>query len=876
MSCLWKMSEFAVSAVLFLALALSGCTAAQSIKPYVKPIDIRAGKMAILPFNNLTNDSDAVNVIESASHIAFIQYTPMKIANPDEVREALTKLKIVSFPGKQKIKALRQMLGVDYLVVGTINSFIPGDSPVISLGVRVLDTETGDAVWAINLERKGKDAGNLFGAGRVRSVHMLAQMVSEEIARSFSRSIKRGSGKESGISESTISKIATTKPRDRKLNGKSPAPPPDEALLPQETPSVIERKEAAEALPAVYPESAPQVTVPAIAPPPQPVVAREEAAVPPKKNPDAQSSANVEDQAPAIAKAAPLAAEKTAEPAATVKAPAPLGTAGGDQPVMAGNKKEPAVPPSAAPPSAAPPSAAPSSAAPSQTAAPVPVPAASQPPRPEAPREDVPQKQKAPAANEKQAAAAVAKAQPPPAIISVEAAAQLADGHEEPNAKTKVVASPDPSALSTAIAQGVGKPAEPSAIAVVVPTSTVSGEEKPARTAEKMEVAEAAPVASLLPAQSPRPVQPEAAGESAGPLQKPSVVTSRANGEKEAAAGMKGAVQPVEKVAEPAATKVGAPPEAMRHPQQLAEKEVAVPSQTPPVLPSPASRESAPEVRTAEQIAIVKEINVIADGFEIVTDGTVAGYKTFALRKPPRLVIDVVGAKSVMAGKIRLRGFGIKGARIGAYHGKLRIVLDGLREISPYRIEKTERGLKIIMRDSLPGRTKEGRGKGKMDKAAAPLPVKAGTPGMAANQDICPEKPVEGKTAEAASPLELTIHFDVNRSGIASGYYPHAEKIAAFMKDNPDAVLSIDGHADSTGSPWYNLALSQRRAESVRGFLEKNFSVPSSRIAMKGFGCSRPIADNTLPEGREKNRRTIVHVITPDRKTDGYEIAVKR
>jgi len=65
----------------------------------------------------------------------------------------------------------------------------------------------------------------------------------------------------------------------------------------------------------------------------------------------------------------------------------------------------------------------------------------------------------------------------------------------------------------------------------------------------------------------------------------------------------------------------------------------------------------------------------------------------------------------------------------------------------------------------------------------------------------------------------------------------------------------IEGHTDNVGSDKSNLALSQRRANAVRDYIIKNFKIDRKRLAAKGYGESKPIADNATAEGREQNRR---------------------
>jgi OmpA-OmpF porin, OOP family len=80
------------------------------------------------------------------------------------------------------------------------------------------------------------------------------------------------------------------------------------------------------------------------------------------------------------------------------------------------------------------------------------------------------------------------------------------------------------------------------------------------------------------------------------------------------------------------------------------------------------------------------------------------------------------------------------------------------------------------------------------------------------------------------------------------------------LKNHPELVIEVDGHTDNTGSDALNLKLSQRRAESVMEYL-RTHGVSNSMTA-KGFGKSRPIADNRTAEGRLANRRVTLKVVS--------------
>jgi outer membrane protein OmpA-like peptidoglycan-associated protein len=73
-------------------------------------------------------------------------------------------------------------------------------------------------------------------------------------------------------------------------------------------------------------------------------------------------------------------------------------------------------------------------------------------------------------------------------------------------------------------------------------------------------------------------------------------------------------------------------------------------------------------------------------------------------------------------------------------------------------------------------------------------------------------------------------------------------------------VIEVDGHTDSIGTDKYNIALSQRRAESVLLYL-KGHGVTNTLTA-KGYGKADPIADNRTEEGRLANRRVALKVLS--------------
>lgn len=103
--------------------------------------------------------------------------------------------------------------------------------------------------------------------------------------------------------------------------------------------------------------------------------------------------------------------------------------------------------------------------------------------------------------------------------------------------------------------------------------------------------------------------------------------------------------------------------------------------------------------------------------------------------------------------------------------------------------------------------------------------------------------------------ITLHIEFDIDKAEIRPEYHDEVAKVGDFMKKYPDTTAIIEGHTDNVGAADYNMALSQKRAESVVNYLVDKFGIDRSRLTAKGYGLTRPIADNATDEGRQKNRR---------------------
>ncbi len=104
------------------------------------------------------------------------------------------------------------------------------------------------------------------------------------------------------------------------------------------------------------------------------------------------------------------------------------------------------------------------------------------------------------------------------------------------------------------------------------------------------------------------------------------------------------------------------------------------------------------------------------------------------------------------------------------------------------------------------------------------------------------------------------VNFDTGKSSLRSSSYKELNEVAELMKYKPEMKMRIEGHTDNVGDPESNMKLSKARAEAVKNYLIKK-GISADRLSSEGFGSTRPVALNDTAAGRQKNRRTEVHVV---------------
>lgn len=152
----------------------------------------------------------------------------------------------------------------------------------------------------------------------------------------------------------------------------------------------------------------------------------------------------------------------------------------------------------------------------------------------------------------------------------------------------------------------------------------------------------------------------------------------------------------------------------------------------------------------------------------------------------------------------------------------------------------------------------------------APVEVDSDGDGVYDSKDKCPGTPKTHKVDEVGCSLKLTetvaiqlnITFDTAKATIKSEFQGEVAKLADFMNQYADTVVTVEGHTDSQGSDAYNQKLSQSRADSVKAALITKHGIGSDRVKAIGFGEAKPVSDNTTASGREQNRRVVGQVST--------------
>lgn len=114
------------------------------------------------------------------------------------------------------------------------------------------------------------------------------------------------------------------------------------------------------------------------------------------------------------------------------------------------------------------------------------------------------------------------------------------------------------------------------------------------------------------------------------------------------------------------------------------------------------------------------------------------------------------------------------------------------------------------------------------------------------------QHPIEQISLEA-------IHFEYSRAELDEEAVAALQQVVTELEKHPDMHIEVSAHTDDKGTALGNMAVTQARAEVVRNYLLSQ-GIEAKRVTAKGYGSTRPVADNATKEGREQNRRIEITV----------------
>lgn len=149
------------------------------------------------------------------------------------------------------------------------------------------------------------------------------------------------------------------------------------------------------------------------------------------------------------------------------------------------------------------------------------------------------------------------------------------------------------------------------------------------------------------------------------------------------------------------------------------------------------------------------------------------------------------------------------------------------------------------------------------EPAPAPVIGDADQDGVTDDKDQCANTPITDKVdavgcsifTEQSVSIALNAQFDNDSSVVKEQYHADIEKLANFLKRFPNTDVEIGGHASNVGTPAYNLALSQRRADAIAAILVNKYGIDNSRVKAVGYGITKPKAAGSSKAAHAINRR---------------------
>jgi len=120
----------------------------------------------------------------------------------------------------------------------------------------------------------------------------------------------------------------------------------------------------------------------------------------------------------------------------------------------------------------------------------------------------------------------------------------------------------------------------------------------------------------------------------------------------------------------------------------------------------------------------------------------------------------------------------------------------------------------------------------------------------------------KGKILWTVTLSDDRVKFGFDQAKIPAEAQAALDDLAGRVKGMEKAVyVEIEGHTDNIGSEEHNVKLGEKRAQAVLNYLHQKGGIPLHAMNVISYGESRPVADNSTPQGRAQNRRVVVSVL---------------
>jgi outer membrane protein OmpA-like peptidoglycan-associated protein len=109
---------------------------------------------------------------------------------------------------------------------------------------------------------------------------------------------------------------------------------------------------------------------------------------------------------------------------------------------------------------------------------------------------------------------------------------------------------------------------------------------------------------------------------------------------------------------------------------------------------------------------------------------------------------------------------------------------------------------------------------------------------------------------------ESSVHFGFDKADLTKKAKEALDQLGTQLTTSKHYIIEVEGSTDATGDSQYNYDLSKRRADAVIDYLADKYQIPAHKIYLIGLGKDKPVEKNATSEGRAKNRRVDVRLMT--------------